>query len=753
MVVMLFVKAILKHIHLIFSEMKTKVCYMDIWHFYRTNMINLLIILGMALPLPAQFLNKSNEINAYTYQQDTVKSKNNIIYSMTRSPKDHSIWYSDKAGIYMTKSHEIPPQLILKRERGGINATNLVVDKNDNIYFTLGDSLVITNKNDILAGISPSFKVSVSRSGQQSISKDVNISTIVYQPKEKVLWVGTESQGLYKFIKRGNKWNTIAKNYFDESGNPFPERSEYNKYEVLSGNKITNIFIDQWENVWVCTNNGTTVFEENKEEWIPIWTPSAYGITAFEKKNQEIWISFVHTLKSTNILGRVILPDEKNSNFYKNFRRYLKFPLEKVGSDDERKGRGEISYLRISENKDIWLASSNLTRIKEIVDQKIIEENIEKTVFSERHGLPPIEKITGLEIDKNNYLWIATDGWGLFTIKLGLKLKAINEKTVVCNGEKNATFTVVVADGKPPYELSWKQTSGTHAKAHQLENDTFVFKNLGIDTFDFTLTDSLKKDFVRGKYVIRQPDKLEAEIEVTKKPDYPDDDRGSGKVMTKGGQVYMENNDPKEIYTVLWQWSKEKILQSSIDTLSLSWERNGSPYYTISKIGVGKYKAIVLDTVGCKIEINGELSSSIRGIKEFSPDKLLKKGQFLIIRNENGGTHFFENGTAELIEDPNSALDEVADYLKEHSNVIIKLHGHTAHTDPVSGVSSDQQRKAEIALSKERAMKVRKYLLAKGVKEKQVSKQVVGHGSKEPLPSSEGDYQRNLRVEIEIIGL
>ncbi len=103
----------------------------------------------------------------------------------------------------------------------------------------------------------------------------------------------------------------------------------------------------------------------------------------------------------------------------------------------------------------------------------------------------------------------------------------------------------------------------------------------------------------------------------------------------------------------------------------------------------------------------------------------------------------FASGSAILLPESEKLLDEVADAMKDHPEILrIRVEGHTD-----SRAGSRYNRK----LSRSRARAVRKYLIEKGVKGRRLVAR--GYGEKAPLDSNktrEGRY-KNRRVEFKIL--
>ena len=112
--------------------------------------------------------------------------------------------------------------------------------------------------------------------------------------------------------------------------------------------------------------------------------------------------------------------------------------------------------------------------------------------------------------------------------------------------------------------------------------------------------------------------------------------------------------------------------------------------------------------------------------------------------NVVGGRLMFAAGSAELMASTRTALDDIADKIKGHFN-IVQVKGHASLDDLPEGGSDDQR----MDLSVKRAQAVRTYLISRGVAEDTV--QVQGVSSHEPVRQRKygTDAQtENRRVEV-----
>lgn len=101
----------------------------------------------------------------------------------------------------------------------------------------------------------------------------------------------------------------------------------------------------------------------------------------------------------------------------------------------------------------------------------------------------------------------------------------------------------------------------------------------------------------------------------------------------------------------------------------------------------------------------------------------------------------FEVGSAQLSENGQQALEQVAEILAEFRSSLIAVHGHTDDTGSADG---------NLRLSRQRALSVANLLQRAGVEVQRIV--VIGHGAARPLTPNidEASRERNRRVELVI---
>ena len=100
-------------------------------------------------------------------------------------------------------------------------------------------------------------------------------------------------------------------------------------------------------------------------------------------------------------------------------------------------------------------------------------------------------------------------------------------------------------------------------------------------------------------------------------------------------------------------------------------------------------------------------------------------------------------GESSLQEEEKRQLDVIADYLKAHPGLSVRIEGHTDNTGP---------EELNLTLSQQRADMVREYLIQRGIAGSRM--EAKGYGSSRPLNgnSTPEEQRANRRVEFIILG-
>jgi OOP family OmpA-OmpF porin len=186
------------------------------------------------------------------------------------------------------------------------------------------------------------------------------------------------------------------------------------------------------------------------------------------------------------------------------------------------------------------------------------------------------------------------------------------------------------------------------------------------------------------------------------------------------------NNVPLEYYMVI----TDKPTGKAVFTLSA----NGKAQITLPK---GSYIIYVKSknfvSASEEIMIDNPTSIFTKEIKLFP----IQVGEQIKLKNVR-----FKQGTPELLEESYPILDHLVKVLKENPTMEIELGGHTDNVG---------SQKLNLALSEERVLKIKNYLISKGIHQDRV--QGKGYGGLQPIAPNDVEENRRLnrRVEFKII--
>ena len=184
-------------------------------------------------------------------------------YELNHLPATHPLFYSSVSASHITKKEDT---LI------GINHVGFKAVGKENIFIndTLGNiaNFIEDEKNNIWIAVNNQFKNTggLYQYNNQKLTyynkclniKTQNISALAYDKKERILWIGTENNGLYMYPK-----NNFL--YYQ------PKDFEINNLPV------NNLLIDNNHHIWLATS-------QNVVEIFPDQTYKTYAFSLFEKQ-------------------------------------------------------------------------------------------------------------------------------------------------------------------------------------------------------------------------------------------------------------------------------------------------------------------------------------------------------------------------------------------------------------------------------------------------------------------------------------
>ena len=263
----------------------------------------------------------------------------------------------------------------------GTNEGITIFYKNKKVFINKGDGLISDNvlsikqcvNNDYILGTDKGLVVLLAGSIDESRAYkftptplgniDAKITSLL-ETKEKELWVGTASQGVFIISQTDEVLQITKKN-------------------GLPNNSVSALYQDRAGNVWIGSNGGGLIKYGNRaftyfDEVKGLNNNGIFSIV--EDKENNIWVS-------TNDEGVYRFKDNQSTQYDKN--NGLKSNTVRSSVKDK--------------NGDLWFGSSNgLTKYS----------NGSFKTYTTTDGLPSNE-IKVLLIDKDDNLWIGTNGGGL----------------------------------------------------------------------------------------------------------------------------------------------------------------------------------------------------------------------------------------------------------------------------------------------------------------------------------------------------
>ncbi|HQV96348.1 MAG TPA: OmpA family protein [Saprospiraceae bacterium] len=475
----------------------------------------------------------------------------------------------------------------------------------------------------------------------------LEISDIAYL--EGMLWIGTNN-GLYNFNVTTHKFKA-----FD------------NENSKLANNKINFVHADKSHILWVGTDGGYARIDG--EDW-----------EVHDKK-----VKMLATCENNE--GQWIITD-KDMFLINKYNRL--FPVKL----DPSQYSGKINNFVIDSKGRIYIASDILVRY-DPYKEKIENYSVDAATLSKAS--------LSLGCDKNDNIWIGTDGAGFYKLLFGdVAAEQINaiilvENAIQCNNGKNGSIKVNTSGGTRPYTYKWNinGASGTTATG------------LAAGEYEVTVTDKLMNTAV-ANIQLANPEAVVIELVSNNRVTNPEKPDGSVIVKVSGGAGN---------YTYNWS--------------------NGLATQNLTGARSGQYSLNVKDKNGC-------LSTATFNVKreKFIPDLEINKvvvGQKLRINELN-----FASDSSSITQENFDILEEVYEFLAANPTVTVEIGGHTNTIPPHE--YCDQ-------LSTDRAKKVAEFLFERGIAKGRVSYK--GYGKREPLTDSTTAQgrQKNQRVEVKILQL
>lgn len=461
------------------------------------------------------------------------------------------------------------------------------------------------------------------------------------------VWVGTDN-GLFEF-------NTTTSKY----------KSYDSKNSKLQNNKINFIHADKNNILWIGTDSG--YIRKDGDSW------------ELQDKKQKMLAT------CENSEGQWIISD-KDMFLINKFNRL--FPVKL----DPSQYSGKINNFVLDSKGRIYIASDILVRY-DPYQEKIENYSADAATLS--------KAALSLGADKNDNIWIGTDGAGFYKLLFGdvakeqLNAFLLIENNISCTNGKNGVIKVSVSGGTKPYTYKWNKSSLSGGQV----------SGLAAGEYEVTITDKIQNTAVAA-VLLSSPDPITLEVIANNRVTTPEKPDGAIMINVKGGAGGF-----------IYKWS------------------NGQTTQNLTNVPSGLYSLNVKDKNGCTVTGTFNVKR-----EKFIPDLDMSKitlGQKLRINDLN-----FDADSAAITQANFDVLEEVFEFLNANPSVAVEIGGHTNTIPPHE--YCDQ-------LSTARAKKVAEFLYDRGIAKSRVTFR--GYGKREPLTDSTSlqGRQKNQRVEIKIL--
>lgn len=461
------------------------------------------------------------------------------------------------------------------------------------------------------------------------------------------VWIGTD-QGIMVYHPSTDRIDRINK---DNS--------------PLRTNVINFIHQDEMNIIWIGTDKGEYRIEGEK------WKSynEKYNVLSYYENSEGMWFLSAEDMW---------LVDRYN-------RQY------KVGLEPAMYS-GKVNDFAIDSKGRLYVASDKLLRYDPYKEQYEDFEGDAGLVTS---------KCTRISCDKNDNVWVGTNGTGLYRlafkdlIATQFNVTLLQQRGVSCYGKADAALKISVSGGKGPYRYEW--------------NDPKLRGNnptgLAAGEYTVTVSDQIQNKSV-SSIIVEQPEPITIALLDAKRVSAPNAKDGILEVTATGGTGKLS-----------YKWS------------------TGDKTATIKRLNAGKYVVSVTDENNCVAEAEFSVQR-----EKFIPELEISKIDVGSVLRINA--LYFKADSTELSPESFDVLNEILDFLKNNPNVSIEIGGHTNTVPPHEYCDK---------LSAERARNVAKFFYDNGISQQRVVHK--GYGKRQPITLSESVEGRKLnqRVEIKIL--
>lgn len=553
-------------------------------------------------------------------------------------------------------------------------ASNLYIN---DIYIDKANRIRVSTSDGLYTISNPNDAPEVMLKGTKVVASVVDGKGKVYAATDNILWIDENqksidlrsNQATISSLAVVNNRIWIGTNQGIMIYNPTTDRIDRLNQEnsALKTNIINFIHQDEKEIVWIGTDRGEYRIEEEK------WKSynEKYNVLSFYENSEGIWFLAADDMWLVD-----------------RYNRQYKVGLEKAMYS------GKVNDFAIDSRGRLYVASDKLLRYDPYKEQYEDFEGDAGIVTS---------KCTRIACDKNDNIWVGTNGAGLYRLAFKdlvatqFNVSILPQKAVSCYGKADASIKINVTGGKGPFKYEWNdpRLKGPNPSG------------IAAGEYAVTVTDQIQNRFT-SSIIVDQPEPIVINLTDSKRVSAPNSRDGSLEISATGGTGDLS-----------YRWS------------------TGDKTSAVSKLKAGKYTISVTDANRCLAEAEFSVQR-----EKFIPDLEISKINVGTVLRINA--LYFKADSTEVTPESFDVLNEVLDFLQKNQNVSIEIGGHTNTVPPHEYCDK---------LSTDRAKNVAKFFYENKIPESRVSYK--GYGKRQPITQSESIEGRRLnqRVEIKVLSI